>query len=86
VNPKKKQKKQLHYLKMEINLHNVEKGDLHLFEKTGRQLMDYLNRAEKSTMEELNDLVHNLQRTVIGLQKKRINIVRAQQRKNKKKK
>lgn len=82
-NKKKLAHKQMHFMRLEMTLRNLEKTDRQLFAHVGKQLMDYIKKAENITMRELNDLIHNLQRTVIGLQKKRIRLMQRQQRKKK---
>lgn len=83
LSKKTKKKKQLMRLQMEIQ--SLEKTDQKLFQHVSRQLLDYMKKSETATISELNDLIHNLQRTVLGLQKKRINIIRSQSFKKKKK-
>jgi hypothetical protein len=80
---KKPAQKQAHFMRLEMNIRRLEQMERNIVEHAGRQLMDYIRKAENVTLKELNELIHNLQRTVIGLQKKRIRLVRKQQRKKK---
>ncbi len=80
----KKKKSPTHFMRLEVKLQNLAKGDSKLFAAASRQLLEYMKKAEKASLKELNELIHNLQRTVIGLQKKRIDIVRNEQRRKKK--
>ncbi len=80
---RKKTKKKTHFVHLELKLRELEKSDHRLFAVAGKQLMEYVKKAENISLKELNDLIHNLQRSVIGLQKKRIRIVRKSQRKKK---
>lgn len=85
-NANKKNKKQAISLRFEMNLRKLEKNDHKLFAAASRQLMDYIQKAENITMPELNEMIHNVQRTIISLQKKRIHLIRGEHRKNKNKK
>lgn len=80
---KRRTKKQTHFMRVEMSIRSFEKSDHQLFAHVGHQLMEYVKKAENISMKELSEMIHDLQRTVIGLQKKRLNIVRRQQRKKK---
>ena len=69
---------------LEMTIQKLQKTDGKLFTTAARQLMEFIKKAENVSANELNELIHNLQRTVLGLQKKRIQSVRMQQRKKKK--
>lgn len=79
----KKSSKQMHFMRLNMQLQHLEKIDRGLAATAGRQLMEFLKKAENVTLKELNELIHNLQRTIIRLQKKRIRLMRGQQRKKK---
>jgi len=78
--------KQAHFMQLRMKVLELQKTDHHLFMKTGSQLVDYLKKAENITLNELNELIHNLQRTMIGLQKKRFKILNKLHQKEQKKK
>jgi len=80
-----KQEHLTHVMHLQMKIRQFENNDRQLFAHAGKQLLNYLKKAENITFKELNELIHNLQRTVIGLQKKRIRIVQKQQRKKKRK-
>lgn len=77
----KKRTQSTHVIQLEMKIRQLEKIDRNIFSQAGKQLMEYIRKAENVTIKELNELIHSLQRTVIGLQKKRIRMVRKQQRK-----
>ena len=84
-----KNKKQPHLLHLQMSVlakTAPQQTNSPLFATAGRQLMEFIKKAENISMSELNELIHNLQRTVLGLQKKRIQSVRMEQRKQKGKK
>lgn len=82
--PQKKSSKQMHFMHLKMQLQHLEKIDRGLAATVSRQLTEFLKKAENVTLQELNELIHNLQRTIIGLQKKRIRLMRGQQHKKKK--
>ena len=71
-------------LQIEVTIQNLQNSDSPILAKASQQLMDFIKKAQNVTMSELNDLIHNLQRTVLSLQKKRIKSVREQLRRKKK--
>ena len=80
----KKKNKSPAFMRIEMKIRNLGKGDSQLFMVAGKKLMEYIKKAENISMNELNELIHSLQRTIIGLQKKRIHMVRREQQKKKK--
>ena len=73
----------MHFLRLKMQLQQIEKLDPGLAATAGRQLIEFIKKAENVTLKELNELIHNMQRMVIGLQKKRIRMMRNEQRKKK---
>ena len=85
--PKNKKQPHLMHLMMSAPSKNsAPQPNSPLFATASRQLFEFIKKAENISMSELNELIHNLQRTVLGLQKKRIQSVRTEQRKQKGKK
>lgn len=70
-------------MRLEMKIRSLENVDTKLFSVVSKKLTEYVKNGENISLKELGELIHNLQRSVIGLQKKRINIVRRQQRKKK---
>ena len=53
----------------------VKPEHIHL-KSTYSSLLRYLKKAESTTLEDLGELIHNLQRSVITLEKKRVSLLR----------
>ncbi len=79
----KKNGNKAHIMRLEMKIRSMENVDTRLFSVVSKKLTEYVKNGENISLKELGELIHNLQRSVIGLQKKRINIVRRQQRKKK---
>jgi|GEM_PF-6857618 len=84
---KNKQKiKSANFIRLEMKIRELEKTDKNLFMSAGKQLIEYIKKAESITLKELNELIHSMQRTMIALQNKRIKLIRDLQQKEQKKK
>ncbi len=81
---KKKNKKQGRFMRLEITIRDLKKADRQLYDKVCEQLLQYVKKDENVSLDELNDLIHDLQRTTLSLQKKRIKIITQHHNKRKK--
>lgn len=79
-----KNKTRANFLRVQMTLPKVEKREMSIFALAIGKIANFMKKAENISLHELNELIHNLQRTVLRLEKKRIDLIRQAQRKKKK--
>jgi len=80
---KQKKKQAQPLVKLELKLSEEKKAERHLVKTACLNLMEYIKKAEVYGVEEISELIHHLQRTVLSLEKKRTKLLRKQGRKKK---
>ena len=79
---KLQQQKSLQLVKLQLKLNRENPADQNVLKSACVELIKYVKNAEAFSVNELNELIHNLQRSVLNLQRKKFKIIRLIQRKN----